>query len=115
MSETYATDEVLPRMAAIVGEATRAKEVRVWLRVGGVYRVAASWPTGTPAEDPVVDPGEELPVLPGNGHRTEVRDRGELLGAITTSFHANDPIDPGRERLIRDMAAQAGLVLRNVG
>ncbi len=44
----------------------------------------------------------------------EVRHRGELLGAITASFHANDPIDPGRERLIRDMAAQAGLVLRNV-
>ena len=56
-----------------------------------------------------------LPVFPGDGHRTEVRDRGELLGAITASFHANDPIDQGRERLIRDMAAQAGLVLRNVG
>ena len=116
LSETYATDDVLPRMAAIVGEATRAKEVRVWLRVGGVYRVAASWPTGPPVEDPVVDPGGELlPVFPGDGHRTEVRDRGEVLGAITASFHANDPIDQGRERLIRDMAAQAGLVLRNVG
>jgi signal transduction histidine kinase len=115
LSETYATDDVLPRMAAIVGEATRAKEVRVWLRVSGVYRVAASWPAGLLPEDPVVDPKEGLPGFPGDGHRTEVRDRGELLGAITASFHANDPIDPARERLIRDMAAQAGLVLRNVG
>ena len=115
LSETYATDDVLPRMAAIVGEATRAKEVRVWLRVSGVYRVAASWPAGLLPEDPVADPGEALPRFPGDGHRTEVRDRGELLGAITASFHANDPIDPARERLIRDMAAQAGLVLRNVG
>ena len=48
LSETYATDDVLPRMAAIVGQSHRAKEVRVWLRVGGVYRVAASWPTGPP-------------------------------------------------------------------
>ena len=115
LSETYATDDVLPRMAAIVGDATRAKEVRVWLRVGGVYRVAASWPADLLPEDPVDDPGEVVPRFPGEGHRTEVRDRGELLGAITTSFHANDPIDPARERLIRDMAAQAGLVLRNVG
>ncbi|MGB7804019.1 MAG: histidine kinase [Actinomycetota bacterium] len=115
LSETYATDDVLPRMAAIVGEATRAKEVRVWLRVSGVYRVAASWPAGLLPEDPIVDPGEALPRFPGGDHRTEVRDRGELLGAITASFHANDPIDPARERLIRDMAAQAGLVLRNVG
>jgi signal transduction histidine kinase len=115
LSETYATDDVLPRMAAIVGHAARAREVRVWLRVGGVYRVTASWPLDSPAMDPVADPGDALPAFLGVGHRTEVRDRGELLGAITASFHANDPIDPARERLIRDMAAQAGLVLRNVG
>ena len=64
LSETYATDDVLPRMAAIVGEATRAKEVRVWLRVSGVYRVAASWPADLPPEDPIVDPGEALPGSP---------------------------------------------------
>ena len=75
---------------------------------------AASWPTDVATTAPVLDPGEVLPAFPGGGHRTEVRDRGELLGAITATFHANDPIDEGRERLIRDMAAQAGLVLRNV-
>ena len=115
LSETYATDDVLPRMAAIVGEATRAKEVRVWLRVGGVYRVAASWPIGRRPRIRSLTAERLLPAFPGDGHRTEVRDRGELLGAITASFHANDPIDQARERLIRDMAAQAGLVLRNVG
>jgi signal transduction histidine kinase len=114
LSETYATDDVLPRMAAILGEATRAQEVHVWLRVGGVYRETASWPADVAAEASVADPGDGLPTFPGASHRTEVRDRGELLGAITASFHANDPIDEGRERLIRDMAAQAGLVLRNV-
>ncbi len=114
LSETYATDDVLPRMAAILGEATRAKIVRVWLRVGGEYRETAAWPSDVATEPPVVDPGNGLPGFPGDGHRTEVRDRGELLGAITATFHANDPIDEGRERLIRDMGAQAGLVLRNV-
>lgn len=114
LSETYATDDVLPRMASILGEATRAKEVRVWLRVERAYRVAASWPRGADAAAWVEARGDHLPVFPGDDHRTEVRDRGDLLGAITATFHANDPIDEGRERLIRDMAAQAGLVLRNV-
>ena len=113
LSETYATDDVLPRMAAILGEATRAKAVHVWLLVGREFRVTASWPSGAD-ETPVGSPEHGLPAFRDGLHRTEVRDRGELLGAITASFHANDPIDEGRERLIRDMAAQAGLVLRNV-
>ncbi|HEY6566171.1 MAG TPA: sensor histidine kinase [Actinomycetota bacterium] len=114
LSETYATDDVLPRMVTILGEATRAKDVRVWLRVGNEYRAAAAWPAEVGDSTVVIASGDVLPAFPVDAHRTEVRDRGELLGAITATFHANDPIDEGRERLIRDMAAQAGLVLRNV-
>jgi signal transduction histidine kinase len=44
-----------------------------------------------------------------------VRHQGEVLGAITAEFPPNDPNDPAKEQLIRDLAAQAGLVLRNVG
>jgi signal transduction histidine kinase len=44
----------------------------------------------------------------------EVRHHGELLGALTASEAPDDPITPAKERLARDMAAQAGLVLRNV-
>ena len=44
----------------------------------------------------------------------EVRHQGELLGALTVSMPANDPMSPSKERLIRDLASQAGLVLRNV-
>jgi signal transduction histidine kinase len=43
-----------------------------------------------------------------------VRHLGELLGAITVEMPANDPINPSKERVIRDLAAEAGLVLRNV-
>jgi signal transduction histidine kinase len=44
----------------------------------------------------------------------EIRDRGELLGAISLRMPASDPMDPSKARLVRDLAAQAGLVLRNV-
>jgi signal transduction histidine kinase len=43
-----------------------------------------------------------------------VRHQGDLLGALTVSMPPNDPIDPPRSKLVRDFAAQAGLVLRNV-
>jgi signal transduction histidine kinase len=44
----------------------------------------------------------------------EVRYQGELLGALTATVPANDPMNPMKEQLVRDLAAQAGLVLRNV-
>jgi signal transduction histidine kinase len=40
--------------------------------------------------------------------------QGEELGALAVSMPASDPMNPAKERLIRDLAAQAGLVLRNV-
>ncbi|HEU5204061.1 MAG TPA: GAF domain-containing sensor histidine kinase, partial [Candidatus Limnocylindrales bacterium] len=43
-----------------------------------------------------------------------VVEAGELLGALSVAMPANDPMTPAKERLIRDLASQAGLVLRNV-
>jgi signal transduction histidine kinase len=56
---------------------------------------------------------DELPALPV-GTAFEVRDQGELLGALTVEMPANDPMNPVREKLGHDLASQAGLVLRNV-
>ena len=41
-------------------------------------------------------------------------DRGEDLGALAVSMPANDPMNPSKDKLIRDLASQAGLLLRNV-
>ncbi len=41
-------------------------------------------------------------------------DQGEELGALAVSMPANDPMNPSKEKLIRDLASQAGLLLRNV-
>src|SRR5439155_812723 len=57
--------------------------------------------------------GDELPALQADA-AVEVRDRGELLGALTVSTPPNDPMNPSKDRLVRDLASQAGLVLRNV-
>jgi signal transduction histidine kinase len=113
VGETYSSEDVLPRMAQIVGEAIRARAARVWLRVGRELHEAATWPVGSPGTDTLVASGERLPEVPGE-EVFEVRDRGELLGALSVSMPANDPMNPSKERLLRDLASQAGLMLRNV-
>jgi len=110
MAESYSTEDVLPRMASILGAGAGADTVTIWLLVGGELRPAAGWPGKTrPDESPPIAALSEAE--PGT---FEVRHQGELLGAITARMPANDPMDPSKERLIRDLAAQVGLVLRNV-
>ncbi len=102
VAETYSTDDVLPRMAQVLAAGTGADTAAVWLRSGDRYRVAAAWP-------PSAIPPDAIPI-----GATEVRHQGEVLGALTVEMPANDPMNPSKEALIRDLAAQAGLVLRNV-
>ena len=68
---------------------------------------------GAPGPRAISLRGEELPEVDGET-LVEVLDRGELLGALSVAMPASDPMNPSKERLIRDLAAQAGLVLRNV-
>jgi signal transduction histidine kinase len=101
LAETYAADDVLPRTARVLAEGVGADRARVWLSVGNELRLVATWPRDA-------DPTR------ADDHRTEVRHQGELLGALSVALPANDPMDPAKEKLIADLAAQAGLVLRNV-
>ena len=113
VGESYATEDVLGRMAQILGEATGAASARVWLRVGTLLRPAAAWPTDAESADDAPLTQDSLPDLQGET-AVEVRDRGELLGALSVAVPPSDPMNPSKERLVRDLASQAGLVLRNV-
>ncbi len=113
MAETYSTKDVLARMANLLHAATGASSSTVWLRVGAEFRPAAMWPAEGPAPPAFPARGDSMPPLPGD-LAAEVRDQGELLGALTVTMPANDPLDPARERIVRGLAGQAGLVLRNV-
>ena len=100
VGDTYATEDVLPRMARIIVEGTGANQARVLVRVGSELVEEGRWP-----DDDV--PG-------GADHLVEVVDRGEELGALAVSMPANDPMNPSKHKLIADLASQAGLLLRNV-
>ena len=100
VGETYATDDVLPRMALVLGKGSGATSSRVLLKMGRELRTVAVWPDGaTPGADE-----RSVPVV----------HQGEELGALAVTMPPNDPLDPSRERLLTDLAAQAGLLLRNV-
>jgi signal transduction histidine kinase len=101
LAETYAAEEVLPRMARILGQGVGATRARVWLHSGTELRPVATWPEGAETQSP-------------DDARTDVRHRGERLGAISVRLPASDPMDPSKEKLMSDLAAQAGIVLRNV-
>ena len=98
---TYASDDVLDRMAQVLATAVGADAATVWLHDRRGFHPGATWPSDTTPED----------VIPTSA--VEVRHQDDVLGALSVRMPANDPMDPAKERLIRDLAAQAGLVLRN--
>jgi signal transduction histidine kinase len=110
--ETYSTEDVLPRMAQLIGQATGANAARVWLKVGSELRPAAAWPAEAIGTRSLPSRDGELPDFEDTA--VEIRHQGELLGALTLEMRASDPMNPSKERIVRDLASQTGLVLRNV-
>jgi signal transduction histidine kinase len=84
----------------------------VWLCVGAELQPVASSGDAEPRETLTISPNR-LPTIDGE-HTVEVRHQGELLGALSVETPPSDPMNPAKDKLVRDLAAQAGLVLRNV-
>ena len=114
---SYAADEVLPRMARVLEEGTGAERSTVWLRSSGSLRAAATWPLGGDEDlHPAIPMADgTLPPLPGVTRAVEVRHQGELLGALSVTKRRGESLTPVEEKLLDDLAHQAGLVLKNVG
>ena len=115
VAESYAANDVLPRMARVLAEGTGAAQAEVWLRSGAVLRQAALWPEGSEPAEPSRMVGDALPQMVGADRAVEVRHQGELLGALTVSKRKGESLTPVEEKLLTDLAGQAGLVLKNVG
>src|SRR5213078_1420417 len=99
VGDAYAAEDVLPRMAQVLGLGIGADAVAVWLVSSGELHPAAVWPAG--AEPPIDD-------------LVDVEHRGERLGALSVAMPPTEPLSGARANLVHDLASQAGLVLRNV-
>jgi signal transduction histidine kinase len=106
--------EILPHMASLVAEGTGAQRVGIWLRSDGELHAVAGWPSGDalPSPEPILG-DEEVPRL-NAGYAFAVRDREDLLGAISVDMPPQEPMTPVTERLLADLSGQAALVLRNI-
>ena len=99
----YANEDVLPRLAQVLADGTGATVTTVWIRRAGEPFAAASWP---PSESALgIDRADRV---------AEVRHQGETLGELTVKKRPGEPLTPVEEKLLNDLAAQAGQVLRNV-
>jgi signal transduction histidine kinase len=138
---TYSTEDVLPRMARMLVEATGARRAEVWLRTAGSEQLEAAWPSANGSAHATAmaaiaapDGPEQATTAPASGADASapqtresaggrddgiarafvVEHQGERLGALRITSSPREPLTPAGERLVRDVAAQAGLVLRNV-
>lgn len=112
---TLATPDLLPAMARTLAEGTAAAHAVVWLRHGDELAVSAVWPPHAHADVPpllVVD-GTATP-RDGAATFLPVFDRGELLGALSFTKPEGERPSATEASLARTLAAEAGLVLRNV-
>ena len=116
VGQTYAAEELLPRMARALGEGTGAARADVWVRVGDELRPEAAWPPDAPSSPP-----RSAEDAAGDGEITRssmfepVRHHGEVLGALSIEKRPGESLTGTEEKLVTDLAAQAGLVLRNAG
>jgi signal transduction histidine kinase len=116
MGDSYANEDVLPRMARILAEGTGAERADVWLTDGSWLRMGACWPAGAERADRVRlrDDGG-TPAVSDTERLALVSHDGEILGALSVSKRSGEALTPTEEKLLADLAAQAGLVLRNIG
>ena len=113
VGQTYANEELLPRMARALGEGTGAARADVWVRVGEELRPEATWPEEAEAPPPRAMSSSEERVATTSTFFEPVRHRDELLGALSIEKRAGESLSATEEKLIQDLAAQAGLVMRN--
>jgi signal transduction histidine kinase len=115
VAESYAADDVMPRMARVLAEGTGAQRADVWLRSGALWRDAAVWPTEAATADRAPVSNGNLPPTNGADRLVEVRHQGDLLGALSVTKRVGESLTPVEENLLIHLAGQAGLVLKNVG
>jgi signal transduction histidine kinase len=113
VGEAYAGEDILLRMARLLAEGTGASTAIVWLRIGSEMRPAATWPSnGAPPAPRHLD-DDQVPEIDDASVSVPVRHHGELLGVLTLVKPPNEALSPVEQKLVTDLASQAGLVLRN--
>jgi signal transduction histidine kinase len=114
IADTVASDETLGQMARVLAQGTGATRAEVWLRAASTLQCAAAYPETAERPEPVPLPRGELPQIGGDA-LAPVSHQGELLGVLAVRKRKGESMTSIEEKLLADLARQAGLVLKNVG
>lgn len=114
VAESVASEELLGRMARVLGEGTGATRADVWLAVDQELWPTATWPEGGASREPLKITGPQIPWIDGVANAVAVRHQGELFGALSVVKPGNEGLTPTEDKLMADLGRQAGLVLRNI-
>jgi signal transduction histidine kinase len=114
VADAVASEELLARMARVLGEGTGAERADVWLAVDDELRPTATWPGSHATLAPLQITGPQIPWIEGVTNAVAVRHQGELFGALSVVKAGNDTLTPTEDKLMADLGRQAGLVLRNI-
>jgi signal transduction histidine kinase len=115
MAGAYAAEDLLPQMARILAEGTAATRADVWLKSGEVFHDGAAWPPDAMPLPPARATAADVPAYPAADRIRPVRYQGEVLGALSVAKRPGESLTPTEDRLLADLAGQAGLVLKNAG
>ncbi|TME46621.1 MAG: sensor histidine kinase [Chloroflexi bacterium] len=115
LSETFSQEDILDRMSRILAHGTGADRAEIWVRAGDRLLLASSSATlnGSPPAELRMENGTLPPME--RDLVVAVSHRGEILGALTVMNKRGETMNDVEQKLVNDLAGQAGLVLKNVG
>jgi signal transduction histidine kinase len=106
-------DKAVDRMVTVLASATGATRAEAWIRIGAQLRPVTIWPDGPASLDALPVAGDDLPAFGEMTRAVAVRHGDQLLGALALQKPKNEPLTAAEDKLLRDLASQAGLVFRN--
>jgi signal transduction histidine kinase len=115
LSESSDPDVVLGEVTRLVVEGTGASVVVVWLVVGGVLHPRASSPPEVVDGLEPVGLVEDVSSVVSGDRVVPIRYRGEVLGALSMVKGRGDSVSGADEKVLADVAAGAGVLVRNIG
>lgn len=100
MAESLSLDQVLPRMAEAAAKGVGGSRSRVKLFLSDGGEQVVNWPSDSPGNS--FD--RSVPVV----------HQGEDMGEVSVAKAPGEQISKGEEKLLQDLASQAGLAMRNL-
>lgn len=115
LAGTSNPEQALSNVAQLVADGTGASGVVIWLRVGrNLQPHAAAPPEALTGLVPIRMNPDEVPAIPGDTS-TFAYHRGETLGALSITKSRGQTVTSADEKVLADVAAGLGLLLRNIG